>query len=244
VGIDGPPTDPRSAALLFGGLFAAVVAGVFVISTVENRAWKATGRRLDLQPESRLLSIGKPDLVGRARGRDVRVRTVSRGSGGSEGGSNRTYTIAETRLRGSPSVGLVAVRERTNVLGGTARGIGDGSVPQVTVGEFEVVGPAEGFVRAVFSPRVQQALDDAGEVDSLYVGDAAGTMTDATSLSDSSLVGGLVAKGITASIPGDASTAVAQRRGVTLDPDTLERQIDAVVEVAEAFESALAEAHG
>jgi len=269
VGIDGPPTDPRSVALLFGGLFAAVVAGVFVISTVENRAWKATGRRLDLQPESGLLSIGKPDLVGRARGREVRVRTVSRGSGGSEGGSNRTYTIAETRLRGSPSVGLVAVRERTNVLGGTARGIGDGSVPQVTVGEFEVVGPAEGFVslwtatpscpaqmkfevvgpaegfvRAVFSPRVQQALDDAGEVDSLYVGDAAGTMTDATSLSDSSLVGGLVAKGITASIPGDASTAVAQRRGVTLDPDTLERQIDAVVEVAEAFESALAEAHG
>ena len=243
VGIDGPPAGPQSAALLFGGLFVVVVAGVFVISTVENRAWKAVGRRLDLQPESRLIPFGKPDLVGQTRGREVRVRTVSRGSGGSEGGSNRSYTIAEAQLRGSPNVGLIAVRERTSVLGGTTGVVGDGSVPQGTIGDFEVTAPAEGFARAVFSPRVQQALDDASEVDSVFAGDAAGTMTDATSLTDSSLLGGLVAKGITAGIPGDASTVAAQRRGVTLDPDELERQIDAVVEVAEAFEAALAEAH-
>jgi hypothetical protein len=238
-GVGGPPTGPQSAAVLFGGLFAVVAGGALVVSTAERRAWERAGRRAGLASEGSVLPFLKPDLVGHVRGRAVRVRTKTRGSSGGESNSTRRYTIVETQLRGTPDTGLVGVRQRASVFGGTAHGFEGLSAPQVTVGGFTVLGPAEGFVRAVFSPRVQSALDDT-EVSRVYVGDAAGTLTDATNISDS-VLGGLAAKGIAAGVPGDATTVSVVRRGVALESDDLERQIQAVVELAEAFEAAAAE---
>ena len=239
-GVGGPPTGPQSAAVLFGGLFGVIAAGALVVSTAERRAWERAGRRAGLESEGGVLPFLKPDLVGHVRGREVRARTKTRGSSGGESNSTRSYTIVETQLRGTPAVGLVGLRQRASVFGGTASGLEGLSAPRVTVGEFTVLGPAEGFIQAVFSPRVQSALDDT-EVSRVYVGDAAGTLTDATDLSDS-VLGGLAAKGIAAGVPGDATTVSVVRRGVALESDDLERQVQAVVELAEAFEAAAAEA--
>lgn len=219
---------------LFGSGLAAAFLGWLVIGFLRSRSWRKMARRAGFDADGRLLPVGQPGLSKTVRGRPVRVGTVSRGgTGGGESGSGKTtYTRVEAELAGPAEEGLVVNRDgvRTDL----------GNLESVTVAGHEVVGP-ENLARDVLSSRVQGVLDEASGVDSVTVGDAAGALSDAAPDVSDSLLGRLAKSTSEAAVAGDESTATVETEGLLLDADELEGRVDAVVAVADAFETATAD---
>lgn len=237
--IISPSELPGSGPVKFFGVPVVLIAvGATVISRFEKRSWRTAGRRAGLTPEGRSL-IGKPDLTGTVDGRSVRVRTISRrtGGGGESGSNKTTFTVVETELREPVENGLVISEADT---GEITVGAADAGAETVTVGDFRVLGGSENLVRDLLTQRVQSALRDPARLDSVTVGNAAGIMADMIPDADGMITGmltGGMKKKLKDKYDDDATTVSTETKRAVLDGDELRRQAAAVAAVADEFES-------
>lgn len=225
---------PGGAPAVFGLAMALIAAGYTVFRLLRGWSWRRAGRRAGLSPERDGL-FGAPALVGTSRGRTVRARTVAR-QDSSDGQSGRqTFTVVEADLRTPAETGLV-------VGPATAGGTWDITSADVgfeveTLGEFAAVGSARELARETLDDRVRETLRADALVDAVYVGDASGVLVDAIP-ADSGALAGVVAGRLADQLPGGPETVAVETRGLLLEAGSLQRQVEAVVAVAEAFEAA------
>lgn len=226
---------------------AAVVAGLLVVSYLENQSWRTAGEAAGLAPESSsaLSAVGigpKPDLTGTVGGRPVRVRTESRRtSQQSEGDSKHTtYTVVETDLTESTDRGVIVTRQPGGDAGPDRTDVGNVGFRNVAVdGEFATVEGSEDLARTVVSGAARTDLLDLEAGTMVLAGDAVGTLREALpEMSGSSLVGGAVGDTLSDAFPETTTAVAVQTEGLVLDGTTLERQVRAVVAAADAFEGA------
>lgn len=242
-----PPQLPGRPFSVFGVGIAAALAGLAVISLHRRRSWKRAGRRIGLTPERGGL-LGAPELTGSIDGRPVRARTISRqtSSGGESGSSSTTFTVAEADLSGPAEEGLfVAPAGGGGGLGGAARVDLDHAEPSARNDDFVAVGGSEAAGRAVISGAARDALLALDDPSLVAVGNTDAAVADLVDASeaDSSLgsfVAGKMEGLIADSISGDASTVTMETKHLVHDGDRLERRLQAVAAVADAFASATA----
>lgn len=225
---------------LAGGVAVALL-GMLVVATRETAAWKAAGRRANLAPDGGGL-YWKPDLVGSVHGRPVRARTKKHpvATGSSESGSSRrTFTVVEAELDRDADEGLIvtpASGARTSRTSASYEILPENA--DVTDDELAAVGGPEAVAREVISGRSRTALLALDDLDLLYVGDAAGALTDVTPDVSDSRIASWVKDKATDRVPGDAATVSVETKGVLLDADRLREQAEAVAAAADAFEEA------
>lgn len=225
----------------------AVVAGLLVVSYLENRSWRTAGEAAGLAAESAsaLSAVGigpKPDLTGTVGGRDVRVRTEARRTGQqSEGDSKQTtYTVVETDLAASAERGAIVTRQPGDGAGPDRADVGNVSVRNVAVDdEFTTVDGAEDLARSVVSGAGRSDLLALEAGTMVLVGDAVGTLQDAVpEMPQDTMLGGMVDAGLSKAFPADPTTVAIQTRGLVLDGATLDRQVAGVVAAADGYEDA------
>lgn len=222
---------------LFGSGLALMTVGWLVLAQFEKRSWRAMARRVGLASEGRLLPYGVPDLTGSVHGRSVLVHTHKRKTGGGAEGSNTTtYTRIEAELSGPADEGLLVARSD----GDGPAGLDALPAGTTTIDGFAVIGPEE-LARAVLTSRVRNAVESMVGADSVTVGDASGAMVDALPDTSNTLVGALYDGVADSSAFGDDATATVETKGLLLEPDRLETQVEAAVAVADAFEEATAD---
>lgn len=212
-------------------------AGWAVVAHRKSSAWRAMGRRLDLSVDSGGLGLfGTPDLRGTVQGRPVRVSTYTKTSGSGESRSSTTYTLVEANLDEHVENGVIVGRDDS---GGTTTDDFEGMpVEKVSLdGGFVAIGATEGIADEILTTRVRNALSGPRELGMVSVGNAVDTMMDA--IPNTGGVFGWIAERASAANPaGDSSTVSNKTRGVLLDPDEVQRRLDAVVAVADAYEDA------
>ncbi|MFB6282602.1 MAG: hypothetical protein ABEK59_01525 [Halobacteria archaeon] len=223
---------------LFGFAGGLMVLGALVLVLLKKRAWKRAGRRANLKPKGGGL-FSKPDLVGSLNGRKVRARTIKKktGSDGESSSNKSTFTVVEADLDESPEEGLVI-------------GIGDGEGVSTaqdmpvdfdtgSVNGFAVVGSTD-IARETLTTRAENALRDPELLDSVLVGNVADVLLEAVPESDGFILGKLtegIEKAIRDGTLGESGKVRAETKGVILDSDELEEQIQAVSAVADGFET-------
>lgn len=231
---------------LFGMATALILAGVIVIQALKRRAWTRMGRRTDLSASDGGI-FGHPDLTGTIRGRPVRVHTISRktsGGGSQSGSSTQTYTVVEAILEEPTDLGLMlglsdpgeTVNETE--VGGTSirtHGIDD---------RFVVVGSGpEQLARDVLTGHVRQTLLELGSFEKLTIGDPMDTILEAMPDMSGTFLGGMAQEKLEQSLRekqlGNESAVAIETKGVLLDSEHVQRQLDAVVAVADSFEAAV-----
>lgn len=258
-----PSQLPRGPEFMFGGAAIALVAGWFLIWTLERSSesgeWQAAGRRANLTPEGRGLSA-RPDLTDTVDGRTVRARTVTRKrrTSGDQGSSQmQRFTVVEADLNRPAEEGLLVAPGGSGKLTAGSASIeidpehaadADNQVAVVEDDQLTAVGDSEAAGQAVVSGRSGDSLRAMDGVNLLYVGDASGVVSDYMPDTDSlgSGLGSMVqrkmaekAEGAFAErVPGDPSTVSAESVGLVLDGDDLRQQAEAVAAVADAFEEA------
>lgn len=224
---------------MFGAAAALAIAGALVVGRLKKRAWRRAGREANLTSEGGL--FGTPDLVGDRGGRPVRVRTITRktgGGGGEAGGSSKTtYTIVEADLRGPAREGLIVGLDD-----GDLGDFGSGAINAETdsTGEFSILESAPGLGGAVLTGRARNVLAGPTRTDSVLAGNASGVFMDEIPEADG-MVGSLFTKGaekmVDEGIAGDESTVRAETKGLLMDGKEIARQVEAVVAVADEFEA-------
>lgn len=231
------PGDPWYAFVVVAALW--LVGGV-VVGHLRRRAWKRMGKETGLTPESGGL-FAAPDLTGTVRGRPVRAHTVTRKrSGGESGSTSVTFTVVEAELAGPVEDGVLLGRREDGGAAGTVD-LGDTSLAFESLDErFVAIGDGGGLAGAALSTRARNALLDLDEVDHLSVGDPTGAMASAVPDMSGSLVGDAIQSRIESRIAdelvGGASTVTHRTKGTLLDGASLERQVTAVVAVADAVD--------
>jgi len=216
--------------------FGAAIAGWVAIGQFRRREWRDAGRQVGLSPESGGLDglTSYADMSGTIRGRSVRVRTVS------EGSRNRNVlrTLIEAQLGDLPETGIVVGRTGSGTPEKSAPNFGDFSAETHTVaGEFWAVGD-EVLARDVLTREVRDALRAAGEVDGVYAGDVTGILEEAAPDVGGAIGDKLMSVTTGSLTPGDGTTVRWKRKGAIIEPETIEESVDAVVAVADAFETA------
>lgn len=209
-------------------------------------------------------TIGKAVLTGRIRGRTVRARvqTVKTKGRGSENSSrSKTYTLVGADLRGEVNEGAIVSRGDRPV--GSRLSINRETTIRGQYGDLtEIEDPpyfaqtnAESLTRAVLSGRARNDLDEVESFGLFLIGNSQAVYEEMLSASLSSLdesmpeIGefslgsmlpsaGELAAGLDR---GDSATVTHQVEDVIREPDELERQVQAVVAVADAFDRAWAE---
>lgn len=223
----------------------AVLAGWIAIARLQVRSWLAMGAEVGLAPDAAstgsLSPLALPDLTGTVDGRRVRVRTVSRtvaNVGGDGTAHSATSTIVEAELDAPADDGAVIARREPGPSEPNSTDFGPVQLPNEPVGDrFVVLAGSPDLARAVLTPRTRDALLEVNALDALLVGDAGGVLNAALE----SMVGGLATGALDDSI-GDAveddpATVGNEFRGKLLSATELDRQIAAVVAVADSFET-------
>lgn len=214
-------------------------AGFVVVAHVKSRAWRAMGRRLNLEIGSGGLGLfGTPDLRGTVQGRPVRVGTFTKRTGSGESSSSTTYTIVEANLDQHVEDGVIVAHDESG--GATLDDYEGMPVEKINLeGGFVAVGATEGIADEILTPRVRNALAGPEELGMVSVGNLIDTMMDA--IPDTGRVFGWVAEQAKKSQPGgDSSTVSIKTKGVILDPEEIQHRLDAVAAVADAYEDATA----
>jgi len=227
----------------FGIMAGVIIAGVVVIGRLETRAWKKMGRKAGLEPERGLNLLGRPAMTGTVRGRPVRVDSykVSSGGSGESGGSSTTYTLVEAELAEPVERGFFFGKH-----GGESSHILDdlpNELREKRVGdEFYAMGdiPAETAAQ-LHTPRVSDTFRDPNGAGTVVVGDPTDVIMSAVPDSGGGLMGsftGIVESKLRDKAEFDASMASHGRKGLILSAEKLDKQLAAVVAVAEAYERA------
>jgi len=255
----GQRVDP----ILMGLIVAVGVAGLVVNRLVANWHWKAVGREVGLTPAEDGLPrstlshdddalIGKTILSGRIRGQAVRARVYTRTKededddidSDTDTTESTTYTVVEVDLRLAPDEGAIVTQTH-----GKLMDVAEGT-STVRDGPFAVLADEEAHAEAITSGDAREALLAVDDFTHLFVGDAETTLEAATPNVGEKVpdiagfsVGSTVQSGLEHVVGwlviGDGRTVTHRTEGVILDPDELERQVEMVVTVAEAFEEAL-----
>jgi hypothetical protein len=207
-----------------------------------------------------------PTLTGRVGGREVRVEVISKNQGHGGGESPRVvnYTVVSSALAEPLEPGFLIGPDDGPLF--PTLDVPTESLPTgATDGRFRLLG--EGFEDAsdaVLTTRVRNALSDVEGFDGLVVGDPFGAVTetvgdaagavventeglsseDARAASEAigSLMDGAVGSAVERTAfdgpEDDPRTVAIVSEGVTMDADTLQRRLEAVVAVADAVERA------
>ncbi len=225
---------------VFGAMIAVIMLGGIVIGWLKKRSWRAAGRELGVEPTSGSL-IGTPTLEGTIRGRTVRLSTysVSTGGGG-RGSSSQTYTLVEAELAQPVERGFFLGPD-AGPTNSAETDVPDELRRKRIAGEYYATGEiSKEAASRLLTNEVRDAFR-AG-AGSVVVGDPTDAiMSLMPDGDDAGLLGGAVSS-LTESAfrdqEGFEETTVAHtRKGLLLEPELLEPQIDAVVAVAEAYET-------
>lgn len=242
-------------------IFALGFGGFALLGFVESWQWEAAGREVGLTPAEdglpRGLSqnddslVGKAVLSGRIRGRPVRARTYTKNLENEEDEehvededrrSNITFTVVETDLNRAVDGGVIA-----NPAGGGLTDSADGGADAYDE-PLAAISDDESHARAIISGDAREALLEMEELGQLFVGDAETVFQEALPEVGDSVpdiagfsVGSMVQSGIATlvaqtGIEGDEQTVSHRVEGTVLDADELERQVEAVVTVADVYE--------
>ncbi len=243
-------------------VFALGFGGFALLGVVESWQWEDAGREVGLTPAEdglpRGLSqhddsmIGKAILSGHIRGRPVRARTYTKNLENEEEDeehlededrkSSITFTVVEAELNRAVDGGVIA-----NPAGGGLTDSADGGA-DVYDDPLAAISDEESHARALISGDAREALLQMEEFGQLFVGDAETVFQEALPDVGDSVpeiagfsVGSMVQSGIATlvaqtGIEGDEKTVSHRVEGTVLDADELERQVEAVVTVAEVYE--------
>lgn len=248
-----PPAWGAIPAVVLG--FAAGFVGTRLRTLVQSWQWEDAGREVGLAPAKDGLprdlsqddhsSVGKAILSGRVRGRPVRARSyTSKSSSGGEGSSKSvTVTVVEADLNQSAAGGVIV-----NSASGGFTDSAEGG-PDAENGELAAISDQESHAQALISGRVRDALDQLDTVGQLFVGDAETVFREAIPDLDGADEGlgvwgsstadkrvAFMNMGMDIDIEGDAKTVTHRVTDPVLAPDELEREVEAVVTVAEVYE--------
>jgi hypothetical protein len=207
-----------------------------------------------------------PALTGRVSGREVRVEVVSKHRGNRAGGTPRVvnYTVVSSALAEPLEPGFLIGPDDGPLF--PTLDVPTESLPTGAIdGRFRLLGErVEDAADAVLTTRVRNALSDVEGFDGLVVGDPFGAVTetvgdaagavventeglsseDAQAASEAigSLMDGAVGSAVERTAfdgpEDDPRTVAIVSEGVTMDADTLQRRLEAVVAVADAVERA------
>lgn len=261
------PPSPFWRYAGLGLIVTGLIGGFLMKGLVEAWHWAAVGRQAGLTPSQTGLPrvtlsqdddalIGKPILSGTVRGRPVRARVYTRTirrAGHEETGGSRstTHTVVEADLDQSQEDGVLIRSADSSLLGSLKE---KGFSPTVHDDQFAALADEEDHAKVLTSGRVREALRSMDEFVQLGVGDAEGLVEDAVPQIGETVPGvggssvgsmlqsgieGMLSRAVTA---GDAQTVIHRKEGALLDPNELERQVEAVVTTAEVFEEV--QAHG
>lgn len=242
---DLPVNEPLA---LFGLAAGFLIAEWLVIRQLQHRAWRTAGRQAGLAPEGNGL-FGAPDLVGTVDGRSVQARTITQktGGGGESGSNKTTYTVLEAALRDPVEEGILIAPTGTDesivaAIGGeTPAGDGSAALETETVGEFQAVAGSGPAAREVLTATAREALRKPALLDVVQVGDASETVLKAIPDGQGGLSGmvtGVMKSGIEKKYPSDPGTVRTGTRGLLLEGEELDRQVRAVVAVADGTDAA------
>lgn len=253
-----PPPPPFWSYAGIGLIITVLVGGILMKALVKAWHWEAVGRQAGLTPSQTGLPratlshdddalIGKPILSGTVRGRPVRARVYTRTSGGGETGGSRstTHTAVAADLDQSQEDGVLIRSADSSLLESMKE---KGFSPTVQDDQFAALADEEAHAKVLTSGRVREALRSMDEFGQLGVGDAKGLVEEAMPEIGETIPGvggssigsmlqsgieGMLSKAVTA---GDSKTVTHRVGGAVLDPNELERQVEAVVTTAEVFE--------
>lgn len=225
--VPSPGVPSGDTGVLAVALVAAAV--VFAVTAVlATRPWRAAGSEAGLSADG-LGIVGEPTLTGRRRGRDVRVRTTKRKTSASaaDRSGEEKFTVVEADLQGPADAGAV--------VGAGDFDFGDeGRTHQHRENGMKAVSDDSAAPEVLLTGDARTALEGIDLDDKVYAGDAAGLLTDTGGGGLAAMARGL-AKG---RVPGDAGTVTHETKGVELDGEAMDRRLEAVVAVAEEFETA------
>lgn len=252
----------RVQPFIMGAIIAVGVGGLVANRLVANWHWEAVGREVGLTPAEDGLPrstltheddslIGKSILSGRIAGRAVRARVYTRTREDEDEDNDidstndsTTHTVIEADLNLSPDRGAIVTRAHGDLTDVVE------DAPAVHGDRFAVLADEEAHAEALTSGDAREALLAVEGFTRLFVGDAETTLKEATPNIGEKVpdvagfsVGSMVQSGLESmmgwAVLGDARTVTHRTEGVILDPDELERQVEAVVRVAEAYEETL-----
>lgn len=228
-----------AAILMFGG--AALLFVFKPTRLLRTRYWKATAKAAGLSPVRRGV-LTPPECAGTVRGREVRARTGVNGALTSE--RKARYTVVEAALADEATGGVVvgpADQDGVAAYDLTAS-------PDAETDTLLAVGSDDGLAREVLDGQVTTTLRAVESLDQVYVGDA--TAAGETLPDDDRIPFGTY-PGVTNEIEAAHDDDMPDRDwlggpgwvshvswGTVVDPVELDRQIDAVVTLADAFEQA------
>lgn len=225
---------PLSPVYWLAGGAVILAVGWLAISSLETMSWRSAGRAAGLTPQGWGGVFGKPDLVGKIRGRQVRARTIQRREGGGRGNSKNTYTVVEAELDGPAESGLVVTAGEEVAESSMQGHLQDQSVDIHRKGEFGVLGGSEDVADALLSRRSRDAIRDLDASEAVYVGNA----VEAWPSLGGGMVGSMFQNAMAEALPSDESTVATDKKGLVLDGDELQRRAETVAAVADAYENA------
>jgi hypothetical protein len=244
-----PGGESANPAPYMAGLGVGLgVGGLLVSALLKGDQWGAMTEETGLAADGGGL-LGTPDLTGTVGGRPVRARRVSHKTNrGTEGSNRKRFTIVETQLANPARESVMITRfpegsepSKTD-LGGAA--VGNTAID----GRFAVTGGAgEGLAEELLTGRVRNLLVDLDDVGSLTVGDPTEQIMEQIPDVSDSMVGrffeGQLEGSLAERSPGEANTVAIQTAGTLRDGAELQRRLDAVVAVADAYEARRGQQH-
>lgn len=244
--------------------FALAYVGFKTSKLVESWQWEDVGQEVGLTPvedgHPRELSndtswFGKAPLSGRVRGRPVRARVHTDAVPGdqtvdTDTSSSVTFTVVETDLDRAADGGVIV----NPVSGGFTDSAEEG--PDAQNNELAAISDEKTHAEALIMGRAREALLQVDEIGHLFVGDAeavfqeaipdlddldTGMMPQSKSKADKRAHLRTASTHASGDIDhvGDEKTVTHRIKGTVLDPEKLERQMEAVVTAAEVYEEAL-----
>lgn len=241
-----PGPDVAKVGLLFLSGTAAPAAGWWYGARIESAAWESAGNRLGLTPEAGTGGLlRQPDLTGTVDGRPVRVSQHTRQQ--TTHGNNTTnqlYTHIEVTIDPPAQKGVVVWKNTDTAMFGS-----DGqdeildmvdteTASVVDDDQFVAVGHSDLCTQAVVSGAPRQALLDAETMGSVWVGDPSGAFGGVQSELSGVPMGDSLADAYQSAMSHDPSKATNKGTKSLLYGDDLEREVTAIVTVADAFEAA------
>lgn len=232
---------PEQELSVFVAMIVLAVAGGTATTYLGRRAWTAAGRSAGLTPEGGGLVGDRSDFTGTVRGRSVDVWTYEESTGHGEHKETHRYVVFEAALTRPLEDGFAVT-----VATAESDSIAVNALPEPTVAEdptFQGVGPtADRYADSVLSGQSLDALGALRSFGTFAVGDASGALVDALPDSVQSLLGSIPGTDAAADLErrghADASTVSHTVEGLIFEADEFERQVEAVVAVADAVEAA------
>lgn len=247
-GVAEPYISPP--ALVFGevDVLALMIVGASLLvvrpsKVVRRRYWQATATEAGLTSET-ATGAETTEYTGTVGGRTVRARTGSTTALAPPNSKDgRAYTLVEAELTRETADGVILGPSEQDV---AVTPYNVAAHPDCETAGLVGVSNSDGLARSVLTDRVQETLLDVDDLHQIYAGNA-GVAGNSLPDDDRMVVG--TPPGITRAVDaahdddmqggdwlGGQRWVTHVTDGVTLDPEELRKQAEAVAAVADAFE--------